>query len=86
MKRVILPLIFIALIFSGCSRTPDVVAVQDTNNPGIKVELLFEKDGIKVYRFYDGYRLVYYTDARGNTAWEEQHGKARVPQEVETIK
>jgi len=31
-----------------------------------EVELLFEKDGIKMYRFYDNGRFHYYTD-RGET-------------------
>lgn len=34
-----------------------------------KVELLFENDGCKVYRFYDG-RYVYYTDCSGKISYE----------------
>lgn len=43
-----------------------------TSSNDIKVELLFIHEGVKVYRFNDG-RTVYYTDARGKTAWEETH-------------
>lgn len=34
-----------------------------------KVELLFENDGCKVYRFYDG-RYIYYTDCSGKTSYK----------------
>lgn len=36
---------------------------------GYTVELLFENDGVKVYRFRDGSRYLYYTDARGRVEW-----------------
>lgn len=64
-----------ALAMAACQR-----AAQDatkTTNDNFWVELLFENDGVKVYRFWDG-RYIYYVDARGRTAWDETHvaGKA----------
>ncbi|CAM1372672.1 Probable lipoprotein precursor [Tenacibaculum litopenaei] len=35
-----------------------------------KIELLFEKDGCKMYRFKDGKRYVYWSDCRGTTSYE----------------
>lgn len=66
---------FAALTLCGCSKAP--VSSSPTNNAAIQVELLFEKDGMKVYRFDDGGRSIYYTDARGRAEWsvERSNGK-----------
>ncbi len=56
-------LIFAALLLAGCLNKP--VSTTATNNPELNLNLLFEHDGCKVYRFYDG-RSVYYTDCRGS--------------------
>lgn len=67
--------------FASCRPTP----VSETNVNDFKVHLLFENDGIKMYRFKDGIRTVYYSDARGVTSWEEQQGKTTVRRQVETV-
>lgn len=59
---------------AGCQKTEQ--AKEQTSNGEIKVELLFEHEGVKVYRFYDD-RTVYYTDARGKTAWDETHSTGK---------
>lgn len=46
-----------------------------TNNPDYDVELLFEADGCRVYRFMDGGNYRYFTNCSGNIQWEEGHGK-----------
>lgn len=52
-----------ALFVAGCVNPQATVP---TSNPSVDLKLLFEHDGIKVYRFYDmEYR--YYVDARGST-------------------
>lgn len=75
-----------ALLFSGCAKEP--LGTERTNNSAITVELLFEKDGVKVYRFYDNGRAIYYTDARGCTQWSEYHNTGKssytVQRRVET--
>ena len=43
----------------GCTKDP--VSVNTTNNPSMKVELLFEYEGCKVYRFQD-YVNHYFTN------------------------
>ena len=51
MKR----LLFIAVMvlgLSGCTKEP--ISKVASNNNSFDVELLFEADGCKVYRFYDG--------------------------------
>lgn len=73
--------------FSGCMKEP--VSTEKSSNSQINVELLFEKDGVKVYRFEDGGRAIYYTDARGRTEWTttQSNGKTSSSRKhsVETV-
>lgn len=81
-----------ALILSGCDsrKTVQSISAQRTDNAQVNVELVLTNDGIKVYRFWDGWKYVYYTDARGRTEWEERvpSGKTVIitPHSVETVK
>lgn len=70
-----------AFFVTACEKTP--VSTSRTDNREISVDLLFEKDGVKVYRFMDGGRAIYYTDARGRTEWTDG-GKVKVKHSVET--
>jgi hypothetical protein len=71
------------ILISSCARSAKGIA--RTDNPDIDVELLFEKDGIKVYRFYDYGSARYFTDARGSVEWREQQGKTSVRKSIETV-
>jgi hypothetical protein len=82
MKKLLLIVIVLICVF-GCVKDP--VSTDSTNNSEIDVSLLFEKDGIKVYRFIDNGRFVYYTDARGKTSWDTVQGKTTVRTSVETV-
>jgi hypothetical protein len=70
-------LTFAILTFvSGC-RTPAQTVLKGSN-PSIKVELLFEVDGCKVYRFYDGGAPRYFTkckDGNSSVGWIQSCGK-----------
>ena len=70
MKKIISALI-ILVAFSGCLEKP---VNMTTEGNGVQVELLFEKDGIKVYRFMDGGYFHYFTD-RGETMTTQHGGK-----------
>jgi len=83
MKRLTLLLLLLALCLAaltGCKVKEQ--SETQTSNSEVKVQLLFTHDGVKVYRFNAGDRWVYYTDARGKTAWDEQHGKVTERVEV----
>ena len=69
MKKIISALI-ILVAFSGCFEKP---VNMTTEGNGVQVELLFEKDGIKVYRFMDGGQCHYFTD-RGETVTTQHSG------------
>jgi hypothetical protein len=83
--RRLLALIPLALMLCGC--VGDGVQTTRTNNTGYNVTLLFEHEGVKVYRFLDGSYYRYYTDARGSAHWDEACGKGCSNlQEIPTIK
>ena len=66
-------LILLMCLFSaGCSKTP--MSTTATKNPNFQVELLFEHEGCKVYRFED-YRTRYFTNCKGSVEWNESCGK-----------
>ena len=70
MKKLILAL----LILSGCVR--EGIRKEITNNAEFELTLLFEKDGCKVYRFYDGGYYRYFTNCKGSVQWNESCGKS----------
>ena len=51
--------------------------VMDSTNQKVKVELLFEIDGCKVYRFYDGGAVRYFSKCNSSSSigWMESCGK-----------
>ncbi len=76
-----------AVILFGCESPVTGTKVDIENNvKDYKVELLFEVDGIKVYRFYDG-RRVYFTSKTGNVESEYTTGagKTRHTHKQQTI-
>ena len=68
--KYLLAVIIIASI--GCVK--DGIQTSKTNNSQIEVQLLFEHDGCKVYRFIDEDRR-YFTNCKGSTSWSEYCGK-----------
>lgn len=50
----------ISLILLGCTKDP--ISTEITQNINFTVDFLFEKDGCKIYRFYDNGRSHYYTN------------------------
>jgi hypothetical protein len=66
------------LTFTSCKK--DEISSSIEGN-GFKVEFLFEKDGIKVYRFTDGASYHYFT-SRGETISSQQHGKTSYDENI----
>ena len=69
-------IIALALIMLGCGKKAKEKI--QTNNSEIKIDLLFEHDGCKIYRFTDGGHDVYWTDCRGKveTTYSRSTGKS----------
>ena len=70
MKHLIIAL-GIALSLTSCKKEAQSTSTEGNN---IKVEFLFEKDGIKVYRFFDNFDYHYFT-SRGETMTNQHSGK-----------
>ena len=64
MKKIILLFILTMFLFSSCNSNKGTnVPTSDSINE-IEVEKLFVVDSITVYRFYDGDRVVYFTNKK----------------------
>jgi len=74
MKNIALVVCAVFILFlAGCSSkhgTP--VEVTQYGEDSFSVELLFEKDGVKVYRFIDGDEYRYFTIGNGSFQPQEQ--------------
>lgn len=65
-------LLLASLLLTAC--TNRVQNRVKTSNSDIDAGLLFELDGCKIYRFYDG-GSRYFTNCKGSTSWVESCGK-----------
>lgn len=77
--RIIVLTVVVALVamLAGCERHPQETA--ETSNAEFHVELLFEHDGCRVYRFWDGGNR-YYTHCPGGqsrTDWDIRHSNGK---------
>ena len=61
------------LFLSSCFK--EAKETVSTNNNEFKVELLFEVDGCRIYRFYDGGYSRYFSNCKGNISWQEVKSK-----------
>jgi hypothetical protein len=78
MKKLLLILI-LGLTITSCKHDP---VSSSREGLDIKVDLLFEKDGIKMYRFYDNGRCHYYTN-KGETITTQQSGKTTYQENIQ---
>ena len=77
MKKLLL-VILITFMFVGCYKEGQS---SESLGNGFSVEFLFEKDGIKVYRFYDGGHTHYFT-SRGETMSTYKSGNSSLPENI----
>ena len=78
MKK-ILGLLLAGVLLTGCYKDPQS---STTVGNGFQVEFLFEKDGIKVYRFFDGGHYHYFTTT-GETINTQHSGKTKYDENIE---
>lgn len=84
--RTFLIALILVLTVSSCDQPHDLV--QETTKEGnYKVDLLFEKDGCKMYRFVDHDQYVYWSDCTGNTyqSYSVLVGKHHETRQYQTI-
>jgi len=83
MIATVLLAVFIFIGMASCENTAKQQV--EVNNSNFNVELLFEVDGVKVYRFKDAGYSRYFTTPSGTVSWDEKHGKTNVSMEVEGL-
>lgn len=85
MKQLLLLLLGIILLASCAKKDSIRTEVSDFN--GVKIELLFEKEGCKMYRFRDGLTFVYWSDCRGKVEYEytTRNGKSTTTHKVQSV-
>lgn len=64
MKKIIF-IVLSVLSLVSCSENKGINVPKSESVNDIKVEKLFVVDGITVYRFYDGGKVVYFTNKKG---------------------
>ena len=64
-----------AIVFGACTNEP-MSKERVGKDDGFEVEYLFEKDGVKMYRFYDGMHFHYFT-SRGETITTQQNSSGK---------
>jgi len=80
MKKILFVILTITMI--GCFNEPQSVEHMGKDFE-FQVEYLFEKDGIKMYRFYDGGHSHYFT-TQGETMTTQQNGKTTYEERIKT--
>lgn len=66
------------LVLLGCQGRP--IASTQTANPEYAIDFLFEHEGCRIYRFFDGH-YVYFTNCGGTTS-QYKSGKVTVQQQM----
>ena len=69
-----------AAIVSGCAKDGTYTPVQGAKED-FDVQFLFEKDGVKVYRFLDNGHYHYFT-SDGETMTHQSAGKTSYPENI----
>lgn len=85
MKKITLLLLPLLLI-SGCEDSGEPRPVHAANKgKSYDVRLLFEVDGVKVYRYQDGDHYIYFTNANGITRTERTVRTGKVTRTVQDV-
>ena len=79
----LLAILSIAVSFYGCKGA----SKETFQNGDFKIELLFEKDGCRVYRFKDRGRYIYWANCQGRMQSDVHHstGKSSYTKHMESF-
>ena len=85
MKKIIFIALSVLLLVS-CSENKGIKVPKSDSINDIKVEKLFVADGITVYRFYDGGRVVYFTNKKGEVkACHDEYDSATKTTKIKVV-
>lgn len=84
--RKILTIIVASILLMGCTER-NTLKTNDEIVADKEVKLLFEFDGVKVYRLYDCDRYVYFTNTSGKVEYSKtyRNGKMLKTKKVQTL-
>lgn len=83
MKKLCLAMLLSCSLLAGCTVYPETSEITKSN---FRVELCFEKDGYKVYRFTDGNTgYHYYVTPVGTVSNHIRNGKTYKIEEIPTV-
>lgn len=68
MKRIIITIVAVLLMATSCAKETPVTNQQRVRE--YNVSYLFEMDGVRVYKFYDNGRAVYFTNRAGEVEYD----------------
>jgi hypothetical protein len=71
-----------AMIFGACTNEP-ISKERIGKDDGFEVEYLFDKDGVKVYRFWDNGHYHYFT-TKGETISTQTAGKTTYSENIKS--
>lgn len=85
MKKIVI-LAILGLVMCGCANQGEKQDIE-TGNKDMNVVFLFEVDGVRVYRFRDAGRYVYFTNTNGKCQYDYtvSTGKTTYTERMETI-
>ena len=82
----LLAILVSALVVASCAADP--ISTTDSRNKNVKVDVLTEFDGVRVYRFMDnGYYIYIAVSAHDIRAqWDQTAGKTHFMQQTMTVR
>jgi hypothetical protein len=80
MKKILF--VILTITMTGCFNEPQSVEHMGKDDK-FQIEYLFEKDGVKMYRFMDGSHYHYFT-TNGETMTTQQNGKTTYEERIKT--
>jgi hypothetical protein len=79
MKKLLVVLLVAVTLLSCRGKA---LETKQSNNSEFEVELLFEHDGVKVYRFWDSSSFHYFT-SKGETMTSQKSGKTTYEENIQ---
>ena len=86
MKKIIIALVVVLATFASCVKQGKPNSTSGSVDD-YRVEFLFEADSVRVYRFYDGGRAVYFTKGGDKIGYTERvrNGKTTEGYDVDVV-
>lgn len=81
--KTIILILGLAIGLTSCLKEP--ISSNQTNNSEFKIDLLFEKDGHKIYRFYDNGTYHYFVIGNGIVESNRDEDDQTITETIQTL-